>query len=134
MHMPSCRHVVHNHAEDPRFIAIATSKIKPNKFKRRQRTSECGGPGRKGERDERLGWKPSGRAGLKPSGQGRRIRARPRSNVRGSSFFGAAFARRLDKCNARRGYLERSEGMILTRSMQTDTEEELEKIKKWGGG
>jgi hypothetical protein len=37
-------------------------------------------------------------------GQGQ---ARPWSGVRGSGFFGAALARRPDKCNARRGYLER---------------------------
>ena len=38
-------------------------------------------------------------------GQGR---ARPGSGVRTSSFFGAALARRFDKCNARWGFLESS--------------------------
>ena len=40
-------------------------------------------------------------------------RARPGSGVRTSGFFGAAPARRPDKCNARRGYLVRPKNISV---------------------
>ena len=57
----------------------------------------------------RAGIQAGGRAGhqLDKFGGLTQGRARPRSSVRTSGFFGAALARRPDKCNAHRGYLVR---------------------------